>query len=67
MNRVDESVIVQAKVATEFEKKNNSYRNKMNSKAQNIVIFPKSLFVDDLRSDLQVMYPPYWQAGRIGS
>lgn len=55
MNRVDESVIVQAKVATEFEKKNNSYLNKMNSKAQNIVIFPKSFFVDDLRGDLQVM------------
>lgn len=52
--RVDESVIIQPKVATEFSK-NNSYLNKMNSKAQNIVIFPKSLFVDDLRSDLQVM------------
>lgn len=51
---VDESVIIQPKVANEFSK-NNSYRNKMNSKAQNIVIFPKSLFVDDLRSDLQVM------------
>lgn len=51
---VDESVIIQAKVANEFSK-NNSYRNKMNSKAQNIVVFPKSLFVDDLRSDLQVM------------
>lgn len=67
MYRVDESVIIQPKVATEFSK-NNSYRNKMNSKAQNIVIFPKSLFVDDLRSDLQVMYffyPPYWQVERI--
>lgn len=53
VNRVDESVIVQAKVATELKKK--PYLNKMNSKAQNIVIFPKSLFVDDLRSDLQVM------------
>lgn len=51
---VDESVIIQAKVANEFSK-NNSYRNKMNSKAQNIVVFPKSLFVDDLRSGLQVM------------
>lgn len=52
--RFDESVIIQPKVANEFSK-NNSYRNKMNSKAQNIVIFPKSLFVEDLRSDLQVM------------
>lgn len=52
--RFDESVIIQPKVANEFSQ-NNSYRNKMNSKAQNIVIFPKSLFVDDLRSDLQVM------------
>lgn len=52
--RFDESVIIQPKVATEFSK-NNSYLNKMNSKAQNTVIFPKSLFVDDLRSGLQVM------------